>query len=145
MFKIKHPYKPPSNTNIVLPGDHSLHWFPITKLGPLGIFLEVENTKMVPIKSVTLNSLGDIYGLQKNDILCKPLENGALERDIPTLYKCLFIIEVWQALPTSTRYLITSIQMLKLTSGKKENPLMFLFPPEKPTISKVEIINQVPS
>jgi hypothetical protein len=78
LFEIKRRYKPPtSNTNILLPGCHSLHWFTITKSGPLGVFLEIENTGMVRVKSVTLNSLGGIYGLRENDILCKPLKNGA--------------------------------------------------------------------
>ena len=93
-----------------------------------------------------LNSLGDIYGLRKNDILCKPMENGELERDIPTLSKRLLIIEVWQALLPFTRHLITSIRMPDSTSGKSENPLMFSIPrPEEPMISKIQIINQDPS
>ncbi len=41
--------------------------------------------------------------------------------------------------------MITSIRMPNSTSSKSENPLMFSFPPEEPMISKVEIINQVPS
>jgi hypothetical protein len=73
------------------------------------------------------------------------MENGELERDIPTLSRRPFIIEVWQALPISTKQLITSIRMPNSTSGNSENPLMCSFPPEKPTISKFEIINQVPS
>ena len=145
LFEIKCPNKQSSTANIVLPKDHSLHRFTITKSGPLGILLEIDNTKMVHIKSVTANSLGDIYGLQKNDILCKPMENGELERDIRPLPKRLLIIEVGQALPTSTRHLITSIRMPDSTSGKSENPLMFSFLPEEPTISKIQIINQVPS
>jgi hypothetical protein len=124
---------------------HSLHRYTIIKSGNLGIFLEIDNTKMVRIKSVIMNSLGKIYGLQKNDILCKPLENGELERDIPNFSKRPFIIEVWQALPTSTRHLITSIRMPNSTSSKSENPLMLSFLPEEHTISKVKIINQVPS
>jgi hypothetical protein len=119
LFEIKCRYKPPtSNTNILLPGCHSLHRFTITKSGPLGIFLEIENTGMVHVKSVTLNSLGDIYGLRENDILCKPLKNGALEKDIPTLSKRPFVIEVWRAMPTSTRHLNTSMRMPGLKSGK---------------------------
>ncbi len=31
-----------------------------------------------------------------------------------------------------------------LKSGKIENPFVFTFPPEEPTISKVEIVDQVP-
>jgi hypothetical protein len=58
-----------------------------------------------------MNSLVEIHGLRKNDILCKPMEKGELKRDIPTLSKRPLIIEVWQALPTSTRHLITSIRM----------------------------------
>jgi hypothetical protein len=101
LLEIKRHYNPPiSNTDILLPGCHSLHRFTITKSGPLGIFLEIENTGMVRVKSVTLNSLGDIYGLQENDILCKPLKNGALEKDTPTLSKCPFVIEEWRAMPT---------------------------------------------
>jgi hypothetical protein len=73
------------------------------------------------------------------------MENVELERDIPTLSKRLFIIEVWQDLPTSTIQLIISIRMPNSTSGNSENPLMFSFLPEEPTKSKVEIINQVPS
>ncbi len=69
LLEIKRPNKPTSNANIVLLEDHSLHQFTITKSDPLGILLEINNTKMVLIKSVTANSLGDIYGLQKNDIL----------------------------------------------------------------------------
>jgi hypothetical protein len=41
--------------------------------------------------------------------------------------------------------LITSIRMPNSTGSKSENPLMFSFPPEEPTMSEVEIINQVPS
>jgi hypothetical protein len=99
---------------------------------------------MVPVKLATLNSLGGIYGLRENDILCKPLKNGALEKDIPTLSKCPFVIEVWQAMPTSTRHLNTSMTMPGLKSGKIENPFMFTFPPEEPTIREVEFIDQVP-
>ncbi len=99
---------------------------------------------MVHVKLVTLNSLGGIYGLRENDILCKPLKNGALEKDIPTLSKRPFVIEVWQAMPTSTRYLNTSMRIPGLKSGKIENPFMFTFPPEEPTMSKVEFVDQVP-
>jgi hypothetical protein len=145
LFEIKCHNRPTSNSNIILPRDHSLHQFTITKSGPLGILLEIDNTKMVRIKSITANSSGDIYGLQKNDIFCKPMENGKLKRDIPILSKQPLNIEVWQALPTSTRHLITSIRMPNSTSGKSENPLMFSFLLEEPTISKIQIINQVPS
>jgi hypothetical protein len=81
LFEIKHKYKPPTNkTKILLPGCNSLHRFTINKSGPLGIKLEIENSGIVRIKVVTPDSLGDIYGLQENNILCKPLENGALEK-----------------------------------------------------------------
>ncbi len=99
---------------------------------------------MVRVKLVTLNSLGDINGLMENDILCKPLKNGALKKDIPTLSKCPFVIEVWGAMPTSTRHLNTSMIVPGLKSGKIENSFMFTFPPEEPTISKVEFVDQVP-
>jgi hypothetical protein len=36
------------------------------------------------------------------------------------------------------------MRMPGLKSGKIENPFMFTFPPEEPTISKVEFIDQVP-
>jgi hypothetical protein len=142
LFEIKRPYKPPSNTRTLLPRHHSLHRFIITKPGRLGIFLEIDNS-MVRLNSVTLNSLGDFYGLRKNDILCKPLTNGELYRDMTSFVEAVkscerpFIIEVWRALPTSTRHLITSIRMPDSTSSKSENPFMFSFPPEEPTIDKV--------
>jgi hypothetical protein len=97
---------------------------------------------MVHVKLVTLNSLGDIYGLRENDILCKPLKNGASEKDIPTLRKRPFVIEVWRVMPTSTRHLNTSMRVLGLTSGNVEN--LFTFPSEEPTISEVKLVDQVP-
>jgi hypothetical protein len=97
LFEIKCKYKPPTNkTKILLPGCNSLHRFTINKSGPLGIKLEIVNSETVQIKVVTPDSLGDIYGLRENYILCKPLENGALEKVNPNLSKCSLplVIEV---------------------------------------------------
>ncbi len=93
---------------------------------------------MVRIKVVTPDSLGDIYGLWENYILCKPLENGALEKGIPNLSNCplTLVIEVWRALPTSPDYLINLMTMPGLNSDKLENPFMFTFPQEEPTTTR---------
>jgi hypothetical protein len=98
----------------------------------------MEKYEMVRIKVVTPDSLGEIYGLRENDILCKPLENGALEKGIPNLSNCPLplVIEVWQALPTSTDYSINLMTMPGLNSNKFENPFMFTFPQEGPTTTR---------
>jgi hypothetical protein len=136
LFEIKCKYKPPTNkTKILLPICNSLHLFTIKKSCPLGIKLEIENSGIVQIKVVTPDSLGDIYGLRENNILCKPLENGALGKVIPNLSKCSLplVIEVWRALPTSTEDCITLMKMPGLNSSMIENPFMFTFPQDEPS------------
>ncbi len=136
LFEVKRAYKPPKLACGLLLGCHSFHRFIITKSGPLGIVLEMENA-IVRVKSVAQNSLGDLYGLRYNDILCKPSTNGELHRDIAFLVEGVkwgirpYIIEVWRALPTYMAE--TSIKMPPRTSGKNENPFMFSFPLEEPT------------
>jgi hypothetical protein len=43
--------------------------------------LKKENL-VVRLQSVADNSLGELYGLRKDDILCKPSMNGELDQDI---------------------------------------------------------------
>jgi len=135
LFEVKRPYIPQKHAYNLMLGCHSLHRFIIKKSGPLGIVLEMENA-IVRLKSVTPNSLGDLYGLRNNDILCKPLTNGELQRDVKSVVESVrsgtrpYIIEVWRALPTLMTE--TSIQMPEPTSGKNNNPFMFSFPPEEP-------------
>ncbi len=71
------------------------------------------------MKSVAPNSLRELYGLRNNDILCKPFTKREFEEDAKSLSKakCPLTIEVWRALPTSNKDLITSIKMPKSKSG----------------------------
>jgi hypothetical protein len=77
LFEVKCAYKPPKLARGLLLECHSFHHFIITKSGPLDIVLEMENA-IVCVKSVAQNSLGDLYGLRYNDILCKPSTNVEL-------------------------------------------------------------------
>ena len=138
LFEVKRPYKPQEHAQNI--PAHSLHRFIIKKSGPLGIVLEMENA-IVRLKSVTPNSLGDLYGLRNNDILCKPSTNGELQRDSKSVVEAVrsgtrpYIIEVWRALPTLMAE--TSIKMPEPTSGKNENPFMFSFPSEELTTEEM--------
>ena len=140
LFEVKRPYIPQNHAHNLMLGCHSLHRFIITKLGPLGIVLEMENA-IVRLKSVTPNSLGDLYGLRNNDILCKPSTNGELQQDSKSVVEAVrsgtrpYIIEVWRALPTLMAE--TSIKMPEPTSGKNENPFMFSFPSEELTTEEM--------
>jgi hypothetical protein len=119
LFEVKRSYTPPIHSDInTLKGRYSLHRFTITESGNLGIILEIEKSTL-HLKSVAPNSLGEFYGLRNNDILCKPLTKGEFEEDVKSLSKakCPLTIEVWRALPTSNRDLITSIRMQKSKSG----------------------------
>ena len=49
---------------------HCLHRFIITEKGDLGITLESHNS-MARLRAVAKNSLGEYFGMRKNDLICR--------------------------------------------------------------------------
>jgi hypothetical protein len=100
----------------------------------------MDQSGIVHVKEVTRDSLGDIYGLRENNILCKPLKNGALEKNVPNrckLFPPSFVIDVWQALPTSTEDMrMPGLNAFKFTFPQQEPSTT---PPTTKQIAKAEV------
>jgi hypothetical protein len=136
VFEIKRAYNPSKHEHST-PGFHSFHRFVITEGGSLGIVLQKIKSE-VHVQSVAHKSLGELYGLKKDDILCRSEKmqefDSEFSRTLTLTGPCTIclhhagscIIAVWQALPTLMAD--TSKMMPKSTSGKNENLFIFSFP-----------------
>ena len=129
MFDIKRPFDPTARTNQPYPGRMSLHHFVITESGSLGMSVGVEDNGFSVVKSTTIGSLADIYGLQEGDIMTKPNVNGAAQ-----LGDYNWFIE---QVRSGNRPLVFDVWRLVRTSpaeaqapliGANGNPFMFSFP-----------------
>ncbi len=100
----------------------------------------MDQSGIVHVKEVTQDSLGDIYGLREDNILCKPLKNGALEKNVPNCCKLFppsFVIEVWRALPTLTEDMrMPGLNTFKFTFPQQEPSTT---PPTTKQIAKAEV------
>lgn len=133
-FEVKRPVTVAGTRNI---GGrlHALHRFVITKPGPLGMSL-ARKGNVTYVSTVLPNSLSDVHGILKDDIVCVPFTDGA---EINNIFAWIchhydthphrpLLIEVWrpvvQAAGTPTRCLPRC--------GANENSFRFAFPPTMP-------------
>ena len=123
LFEVKREYK--STTAVVpesleLVGRHSLHRFVINEAGFLGIGLRRDDcTATTVITSIQPNSLGDMYGLRENDVICEPFESvWARSSERP------WILQVWRSVSTNE----SEKRRPVLASSTVENPFIFSFP-----------------
>jgi len=126
LFEVKRPYNkvvPPKK--LELSGPHSLHRFVINETGTLGVTLQQNSysATTTTVVSIKPNSLGDIYGLRENDVICEPLDSvvaSAQSDERP------WILQVWRAVRTKTEdhNLSEHVQ----AGCSVENPFIFSFP-----------------
>ncbi|KAL3771732.1 hypothetical protein ACHAWU_010043 [Discostella pseudostelligera] len=125
LFEVKRAYK--SNEvpeTLTLDGPHCLHRFTITEPGSLGITIIDHGSTATIVSRVVPNSLGDIYGLRVNDIICEPFESVL---SYAKSGKRPWILEVWRAVPTTTDG--DGLERLHVQAGcSVENPFIFSFP-----------------
>ena len=117
-------------------GPQSLHRFVIDKPGTLGMRMRkglhsTTGTELCVVVSVDANSLSEIYGIQENDILCKPYTNGRDTLGVFDWFKDQakgsrpLVFDVLRAVPTSVAECSTKVSKW---SGTNENPFKFSFP-----------------
>eukprot|EP00578_Thalassiosira_sp_NH16_P017697 CAMPEP_0181125134 /NCGR_PEP_ID=MMETSP1071-20121207/26872_1 /TAXON_ID=35127 /ORGANISM="Thalassiosira sp., Strain NH16" /LENGTH=425 /DNA_ID=CAMNT_0023210525 /DNA_START=270 /DNA_END=1544 /DNA_ORIENTATION=+ len=139
-FECKRPYEPSLESACPLPTPHSLHRFIITEPGRLGIILCRNDQMMACVSSIGSNSLSEIHGLRKNDIICKSHTNGSQQEDFNTFVKLAqsgtrpLTIEVWREVPTSMPER-PRLSRHGLSSASK-NPFVFSFPTQSQKIVK---------
>lgn len=124
IFEVKRAFKSSTSPkNLALGGPHSLHRFIITESGRLGITLKEKDGEKSIVSTVEPNSLGDIYGIRKNDIICKPLQSftestGSSNRPLT--------LEVWRVVSNTAAE--GSRSLPNLEGYSIENPFIFTFP-----------------
>ena len=122
LFEVKREYK--STTAVVRKslahGPQFLHRFVINEAGFLGIGLRRDDcTATTVITSVQPNSLGDLYGLRENDVICEPFESvWARSSERP------WILQVWRSVSTNE----SEKRRPVLAGCSVENPFIFSFP-----------------
>ena len=124
LFEVKREYN--STTAVVRKslahGPQFLHRFVINEAGFLGIGLRRDDyTATTVVTSIQPNSLGDMYGLRENDVICEPFESvcaSARSSERP------WILQVWRSVSTNE----SEKRRPVLAGCSVENPFIFSFP-----------------
>lgn len=130
-FEVKRPITA-EGTKVIAQTLYTLHRFVITQAGSIGMSLGRKGNSTY-VSSVLLNSLSDIYGIFKDDIVCKPFTNGAETEHIFS-WICDYyanhphrplVVEVWRPVSRAEGTRTSS----QLSCSANKNPFTFAFPP----------------
>jgi len=123
LFEVKRKYtSTEAAETLALDGPHSHHRFIITEPGSLGLSIMRRKRKTTSITAVEPNSLGDIYGLRVNDIICETFKSVT---ESAKSGKRPWILEVWRAI-TDTDEGASRLHVQECCSV--DNPFIFYFP-----------------
>ena len=133
-FEVKRPITA-AGTKFIAGTLHALHRFVITKPGSIGMSLGSKgNTTYV--SSVLPNSLSDVHGVFKDDIVCIPFTNGKTDSNFSwichyyaTHSQRPLVVEVWRPVAPVAGILTRCLP----NGGNSKNPFMFAFPPTMPS------------